>query len=125
MGKYEASSSLANDVEVLRQHGPSKTKDIRKYLEEIGWPEPPMNAVNKALNEYFVGQVKLNEDGKWALTQEKPLPLVNVDIEPKNKTDRSRPSKPHILFVCGKNQWSIPTAERYMMWCSSDPQKAT
>ena len=113
MGKYEASLSLASDiVEVLRQHGPSKTKDIRKYLEEIGWPGPPMNAVNKVLNQLLVGQVKLNEDGNWALTQENPLPLVNVHGEPMNKTTRRRHSKPHILFVCGKNQWRSPTAER-------------
>lgn len=28
------------------------------------------------------------------------------------KNNKSRHSKPHILFVCGKNQWRSPTAER-------------
>lgn len=28
------------------------------------------------------------------------------------KSNRSRYPKPHILFVCGKNKWRSPTAER-------------
>jgi predicted protein tyrosine phosphatase len=113
MVKYQASPDFVSAiVEVLRQYGPANTKEICKYLEAPSWLKPSVNAVNKVLNHDLVGQVKLDEDGKWVLTQEDVVPLAEIKGMPAKKTSRSQHSNPHILFVCGKNQWRSPTAER-------------
>jgi hypothetical protein len=71
MIKYDPFLNLSTAiVEVLQQYGPAKPKEIRKYLEKIGWGKPPINAVNKALTQYLDGQVNRDKDGRWMLTQE-------------------------------------------------------
>jgi predicted protein tyrosine phosphatase len=73
---------------------------------------PPINAINKVLSQHLVGQVKLVKDGKWILTQPNPLPGTMVETKRLQKKDISMHARPHILFVCGKNKWRSPTAER-------------
>jgi hypothetical protein len=47
-----------------------------------------------------------------SLAQEKALPFARTRKKKMKENDKNRPSKPHILFVCGKNQLRSPTAER-------------
>lgn len=114
MIKYDPVLRLSKAVvEVLQQHGSSKPKEIRKYLNQSGdWRNPPINLINKALTQYLDGQVKLVEDGKWELTQPSPLPVMMIKRKYIQQNDKSMHSKPRILFVCGKNKWRSPTAER-------------
>jgi predicted protein tyrosine phosphatase len=100
-------------VEVLQQYGSSKPKEIRKYLQQGGvWLNPPINLINKVLTQYLDGQVKLIENGKWILTNQNLLPATMAKIQYVPKKEKSMHKKPHILFVCGKNKWRSPTAER-------------
>jgi protein-tyrosine phosphatase len=68
--------------------------------------------MNKVLTQYLDGQVKLVEDGKWALTQPITSPSTLIRTKPVQSKQKSIHEKPHILFVCGKNKWRSPTAER-------------
>ena len=99
-------------IEILQKYGSAKPKDIKKYLQLSGWGIPPMNSINKVLTQYLVGQVKLNEDGRWILIRPDPLAINMLTNNHLEKKDRSKHEKPHILFVCGKNKWRSPTAER-------------
>jgi predicted protein tyrosine phosphatase len=100
-------------VEVLQQYGSAKPKEIRKYLNQSGsWRNPPINLINKVLTQYLDGQVKLVEDGRWALAQPSATPATLIRTKPVQSKQKSIHEKPHILFVCGKNKWRSPTAER-------------
>ena len=114
MIKYDPFLQLSKAVvEVLQLYGSAKPKEIRKYLNQSGnWRNPPINLINKVLTQYLDGQVKLVEDGRWALTQPSPMPATPVRIESTSNKEKSMHEKPHILFVCGKNKWRSPTAER-------------
>ena len=115
MIKYDPLLSLSKAVvEVLQQYGSAKPKEIRKYLNQSGdWRNPPINLINKALTQYLADQVKLVEDGKWSLTYQ-PDTASNtfIRIKPGQSKQQHFHEKPHILFVCGKNKWRSPTAER-------------
>jgi predicted protein tyrosine phosphatase len=114
MIKYDPFLNLSKAVvEVLEQYGSSKPKEIHKYLNQSGdWVNPPINLINKVLTQYLDGQVKLVEDGRWTLTQQSPLLVTMVKRKNHQKNNRNIHSNPHILFVCGKNKWRSPTAER-------------
>lgn len=114
MIKYDPFLKLSKAVvEVLQQYGSATPKEIRKYLNQSGdWHNPPVNIINKVLNQYLDGQVKSIEDGKWALSQPSTMPATLVRIQPVQSEEKSIHEKPHILFVCGRNKWRSPTAER-------------
>jgi predicted protein tyrosine phosphatase len=113
MVKYDTFLTLSQTVfEVLQQYGPAKPKELKKYLQQSGWGNPPINAINKVLTQHLWGQVILIEDGRWTLIQQNPLPITKVKENHLEKKDKSKHAKPHILFVCGKNKWRSPTAER-------------
>lgn len=114
MVKYDPFLNLSKAVaEVLQQYGPTKPKEIRKYLNQSGeWRNPPVSSINKVLTQYLDGQVKLVEDGKWALTQPNTVPAALVRTQSVISKENRRHEKPHILFVCGRNKWRSPTAER-------------
>jgi predicted protein tyrosine phosphatase len=98
-------------VEVLKHYGPSNLKEIRQHLQQSGdWVKPPINAINKVLTQYLVDDVKLVDSNKWALTPEVSLPITMVKTKRLQK--KSGHAKPRILFVCGRNKWRSPTAER-------------
>ena len=68
MLKYDSFQKLATAVvEILEQHGSATPKEIKKYLQQNGWGDPPMNAINKVLTQYLLGQVKLVDNKKWML----------------------------------------------------------
>lgn len=99
----------------LQQKGPSKPKEIRKYLNQTGeWRDPPISAINKVLTQDLLGQVTMCGDGRWKTTQSINISIdYEEQIEHPNVVNKyNRRTKPHILFVCGKNKWRSPTAER-------------
>jgi protein-tyrosine phosphatase len=113
MIKYDPFLTFSKAVaEVLQLFGASKPKEIRNYLiQSGGWHNPRINIINKVLTQYLVGQVKLREDGRWELTQ--PIEILTpLFRKPSPIKEKNMRAKPHILFVCGKNKWRSPTAER-------------
>ncbi len=70
---------LANAVvEVIQLYGPSKPKEIRKYLNQSGdWFNPPVNLINKVLTQFLVDQVVINEGDCWMLKQPSNMPATN------------------------------------------------
>ncbi len=46
------------------------------------------------------------------LKQPDYMPAANIQVNTKLHKEKSSHDKPHILFVCGKNKWRSPTAER-------------
>ncbi len=114
MIKYDPLLNLSKAiVEVLQFYGSAKPKEIRKYLNQSGeWRDPPINLINKALTQYLDGQVMLDESGKWALKQPITTPAAFFRVKPVKSKEKDIHEKPHILFVCGKNKWRSPTAER-------------
>lgn len=114
MIKYDPLLDLSKAVvEVLQQYGSAKPKEIRKYLNQTGeWRNPPINLINKVLTQYLDSQVMLMEGGRWALTQPSSAPATFIQKMPLKRREKNIHEKPHILFVCGKNKWRSPTAER-------------
>lgn len=114
MIKYDPLLRLSKAVaEVLQKYGSAKPKEIRKYLNQSGdWRNPPINLINKVLTQYLGDKVKLAEDGKWALIQPNTATAVLIRIKPMQNKQKDIHEKPRILFVCGKNKWRSPTAER-------------
>jgi predicted protein tyrosine phosphatase len=113
MIKYDPLLILSQAVvEVLQQYGSAKPEEIKKYLQQSGWGNPPKNSINKVLTQCLVGQVKLIEGGRWSLTRQNPLLITMIKNNHLEKNDESKHGVPHILFVCGKNKWRSPTAER-------------
>jgi predicted protein tyrosine phosphatase len=46
-------------------------------------------------------------------SQPNPTLASIIQIEPVSNKEKTMHTKPHILFVCGKNKWRSPTAERF------------
>jgi predicted protein tyrosine phosphatase len=96
-------------IDDLEKFGPSRPKEISKRLLESGWGIPSTDVINKVLTQYLIGQVKQIEGGKWTLTYRSALPN---NMNKLNIAKSGSHAKPRILFVCGKNKWRSPTAER-------------
>ena len=101
-------------IETLQNSNPITSKEIKLLIQRFYGADRikgfvTIRKVNTILTEYLADWVEQDKDGKWALTESATALVAKKPMLLKQKIIHE---KPHILFVCGKNKWRSPTAER-------------